>query len=104
MHDLQTMTAALSQAETDGYKQSFTCENGELMSVETKKRYAPSDVTIVEHQRFEGPSSEDDSSVLYRIECGDGVRGTIVDAFGTYSNFELSEFLRSAPSSDSRIL
>jgi hypothetical protein len=49
---------------------------------------------IVEHFRFEGDSDPADMTVVYALEANDGVKGTVIDAFGTYSNPKLSEFLR----------
>ena len=44
------------------------------------------DLTIREFHRFEGVSDPDDMSIVYAIESRDGTRGTLVDAFGVYSN------------------
>ena len=35
--------------------------------------------------RFEGDSSPDDNSVLYAIESKGGIKGVLVDAYGTYA-------------------
>ena len=43
------------------------------------------DFKITEMYRFEGDSSPDDNSVLYAIESKDGIKGVLVDAYGTYA-------------------
>ena len=43
--------------------------------------------------RFEGMSSEGDNEVVYAIETGTGVKGVLVDAYGTYAGQADPEFL-----------
>lgn len=68
-----------------------------LQSLDSGKEYTSSQLKIREHYRFEGPSSPDDMSVVYAIECEGGEKGTVIDAFGTYSSRRLGEFFRSIP-------
>lgn len=96
MHKLETLVEALEDAERRGFTRSFNVKEGRLVCEKTGQGLGPDDVTIVDHQRFEGPSSEDDNSVLYYVECKDGSRGTIVDAYGTYADGDLADFLRAA--------
>jgi hypothetical protein len=69
----------------------------QLQSLASEKVYTSDQLKIREHYRFEGPSNPDDMSVLYAIECEGGEKGTVIDAFGTYSSRRLSEFFRSIP-------
>jgi hypothetical protein len=48
---------------------------------------------VVNYFRFEGPSNPDDMSILYAIEANDGVKGTLVDAYGTYASPEVNQFI-----------
>jgi hypothetical protein len=43
--------------------------------------------------RFEGVSDPGDMAIVYAIESWTGARGTLVDAYGVYSNPAVSEFL-----------
>jgi len=52
---------------------------------------------IREYHRFEGVSDPDDMSIVYAIESQSGTRGTLVDAFGVYSNPAVSAFLKDVP-------
>jgi hypothetical protein len=45
----------------------------------------PEDFTVDEFHRFEGMSNTDDNSIVYAISSKDGVKGTLVDAYGMYS-------------------
>jgi hypothetical protein len=46
--------------------------------------------------RFEGDSNPDDSSIVYAISSNTGLKGTLVDAYGAYSenlNFDMAKKL-----------
>ena len=92
-----TMSEAVCLAVQDGYTHTFKAEATGLRCLETGDRFGSSEVTIVGHQRFEGPSNPGDSAALYRVETSTGLRGMIVDAYGTYADEHLAEFLRATP-------
>ena len=83
----------LNKLEADGYKDQFRVEKGRLNDLSIKKKYKPRDVKAVNFYRFEGVSDPDDMSILYAIETSDGRKGTLVDAYGLYSDDETSAFL-----------
>ena len=60
---------------------------------DSDKEYQPSDLTITKSYRFEGDSNPDDMAVLYLIHANDGEKGMLIDAYGTYSSRDLSDFL-----------
>ncbi|AYA37956.1 hypothetical protein D3Y59_13430 [Hymenobacter oligotrophus] len=80
----------------DGFTSDFNVQDGRLCVIgsETNKTYGPEEVTIVDFYRFEGESNPDDMSILYAIETADGIRGTISNAFGTYADADVDDFLR----------
>ena len=94
MNNFETMSEALEAAEKAGYGGSFKLEGGKLCAIERGKAYTPDEVTVVNHHRFEGQSSGDDMSIVYLIECNDGTKGSVVDAFGAYSDAGLSAFFK----------
>ena len=83
----------LNKLEADGYTDQFRVEKGKLNDLSNKKKYKPKDVKAVNFYRFEGISNPDDMSILYAIETCDGRKGTLVDAYGLYSDDETGEFL-----------
>jgi hypothetical protein len=89
----KTLRQAFDAALSEGYTHTFKAEADVLRCLETGERLRPAQVKIVHHERFEGPSSEDDEEVLYLIESDTGLRGTLVDAYGTYADTALGEFL-----------
>lgn len=89
----------LAQTIQDFRKKGFTANFGFLdhvfTDIEGRRTLAADQLTIVDHRRFEGMSDPDDMSVLYAIESKDGTKGIVVDAFGTYADPELGNFLES---------
>ena len=83
----------LNKLEADGYTDQFRVEKGKLNDLSNNKRYKARDVKAVNFYRFEGISNPDDMSILYAIETCDGRKGTLVDAYGLYSDDETGEFL-----------
>ncbi len=94
MSTMSTLSESLEEAKRAGYGCNFTVEKGNLRCIETNETFTPDQAAIVNHLRFEGPSSEDDKEALYFIETTTGVRGTLVDAYGTYASERVAEFLR----------
>ena len=79
MYNYDTLSEALNDLAKRGYTLDFN-----LKSVQIK--FNSKSFNVVEVYRFEGMSSTDDESVLYVIETKDGMKGTLVDAYGTYSD------------------
>jgi len=57
------------------------------------KVYAPGDVKVIDFFRFEGQSDPADNAILYVIETSDGVKGTLIDAYGTYADEHINKFM-----------
>lgn len=83
----------MDQLESEGYSDQFRVEKGKLVDLTNKKKYKPAEVKAVNFYRFEGVSNPDDMSILYAIETSDGRKGTLVDAYGLYSDDDTGEFL-----------
>jgi len=96
VNQFETLIEALDALKKRGFSDSFTVRQNRIRSQETGKTIRPEDVTIVEHHRFEGETDPSDMSVVYAVQCADGKRGTIIDAYGTYANSLLSDFLTKA--------
>ena len=92
--ETKTMSEMIESAKQDGFTHSFKAEPGGLRVLETNELLRPDQVTIVHYERFEGPSSEDDKEALYYIETTAGLRGILVDAYGTYADENVANFIR----------
>ena len=64
-----------------------------LYSANMRKIYGPDEVRIIDFFRFEGESDPADAAILYVIETCDGDKGTLIDAYGTYSDEDINKFL-----------
>lgn len=93
VNQFDTLSTALDDLKKRGYIYSFKIEKDAAMCIETLEFVKPEDMTVVEYHRFEGQSSEDDMSVVYAVESRTGLKGVIIDAYGTYANPNLTAFL-----------
>lgn len=89
------MEKCVRKLEEKGYTEQFRVEKKILQSLtDKKKKFKPKDVTAVNFYRFEGPSNPDDMSILYAIETTDGTKGTLIDAYGVYSDDDTGAFMQ----------
>jgi hypothetical protein len=92
MTDLQK---CMNKLESKGFTDQFRVDKKFLQSLtDVKKKYKPKDVKAVNFYRFEGISDPEDMSILYAIETTDGRKGTLVDAYGHYSDDVTGEFMQ----------
>ena len=90
---MQTLSEASNKALEKGYKESFKVVGKGLTTETQEKFYTPEEVKIVNFFRFEGYSDPMDNAILYIIETTDGVKGTLIDAYGAYADAKLSKFI-----------
>lgn len=102
MPEMRTLAYCSNKAVEDGYKESFKATRDGLESLETQKKYKPEDIHVVNFYRFEGITDPADMSVLYVIETADGAKGTLVDAYGTYSDPEVAKVIQRISSIDKK--
>lgn len=72
-------------------------KNDRLICKETGEKFIEEELIIDKFYRFEGDSNPDDMSVLYAMTAISGTKGIIIDAFGTYSDSEISAFIKNVP-------
>ena len=89
------MEKCVRKLEEQGFTHQFRVEKKILYSLnDPKKKYKPKDVSAANFYRFEGDSDPDNMSILYAIETADGTKGTLIDAYGNYSDDETGEFMQ----------
>ena len=96
----KSIANAVEDLTRRGFTEQFQVVEGQLRALGTGKTLKSEDIVIREYHRFEGVSDPDDMAVVYAIESKDGVRGTLADAFGTYSNPGIHEALKDVPIRD----
>ena len=94
---METLAGTLADLADRGFAGAFTVAGDGLRITNTARVFGAEDLTIREFHRFEGVSDPDDMSIVYAIESRDGTRGTLVDAFGVYSNPAVSRVLERVP-------
>jgi hypothetical protein len=92
-----TLARAMDDLAGVGFTEHFGVRGGELRSFDSGRRFSAHQVVVREFHRFEGISDPDDMAIVYAIEGEGGVRGTLVDAFGAYSDPTVSAFLAAVP-------
>ena len=100
-HHLKTLSEVLTSLIKKGITKETTMnEQNQMVLNKGEKTYQPGDLTIIKSYRFEGDSNPADNAVLYLIQDGDGEMSTILDSYGSDSNYsgeEFDNFLRDVP-------
>jgi len=90
---MKSLSSCITKMIEEGFTDDFKALPNGLKSLRTDRIYQPDDVRIVNFFRFEGASNPDDMSILYAIEAKDGIKGTLVDAYGTYADEDVNTFI-----------
>ena len=103
-HNLKTLSQVLNTLTKRGITKEI-CMNEEHQMIlrNEDKVYQPEDLTVVKSYRFEGDSNPDDNAVLYLLRDNDGTLATVLDSYGSESNYsgeEFDNFLRKVPIQD----
>ena len=92
-----TLADAIDGLTRRGFSERFRVVDGGLQVIGTGERLRPADLVIREFHRFEGMSDPDDMAIVYAIEGKGGIRGTLADAFGVYSDPATGAVLNDVP-------
>jgi len=92
-----TLARAIDDLGRAGFAEHFGIRGDEMRSFTSGCSYRSGEVVIRAYQRFEGVSDPDDVCIAYAIEAQGGARGTLVDAFGVYSDPRVGAFLEKVP-------
>ena len=91
---MSTLSEIMNLAASRGYVAAFKVAPEGLFVADTDRYFSPAQTHIENFYRFEGASNPEDMSILYLIETDDGTKGTLVDAYGTYSDGRISDFIK----------
>lgn len=80
------MVDALTDLKLRGYKADFMRNPSWIYCYALDLWIAPEQFNIDEFYRFEGNSDPADTCILYAISSYTGIKGTLVDAYGTYAD------------------
>lgn len=91
---MNTLKECYDLALEHGYIEEFTVsETGTLFAPTHQRHHEPAEIHVVNFYRFEGASNPDDMSILYIIETTGGIKGTLIDAYGTYADSNITDFI-----------
>ena len=99
MKSYETLSEAINDLVKQGYTYDFNMEQNCIACKNLDMKFNPDKFEIVKFYRFEGMTNPDDESILYVIDAGNGIKGTMVDAYGAYSDalsFEMLQKLKFA--------
>jgi hypothetical protein len=85
MKSYTTLSEAINDLKKRGYQEDFNLQPHCVTCSSLNLQWNPERFTVDEFHRFEGMSNPDDNSIVFAITSDDGVKGTLVDAYGMYS-------------------
>ena len=94
MKSYDTLVEAIQDLKQDGYAYDFNLMDNTISCADITTSFGPDDFNVVAVYRFEGMSNPSDNSILYVIETLTGVKGLLVDSYGTYSGEVSDELLQ----------
>jgi hypothetical protein len=90
---MNTLTSCVNKVVKDGYTDSFKVTRQGLYSLSKDRHFQPEQVKVVNFYRFEGESDPGDEIIMYVIETHDGLKGTLIDAYGPYADEHVNKFM-----------
>jgi hypothetical protein len=97
MKTYESLVDALADLKKRGYDADFETQTICLYCGDLDLRLNPEEFSVDEVYRFEEDSNPADNAVLYAISSSTGVKGTLVDGYGAYSDslsFEMATKLQ----------
>lgn len=96
MKNYDSLADVLDDLRKQGYEADFATQTFCLYCGDLDLRFNPDEFHIDGVYRFGGGCSPNDDSIVYAISTPEGVRGTLVDSYGVYSenlSFEMARKL-----------
>lgn len=85
MKNFQSLADALSDLRKRGYKTDFSVETFCLYCGDLDMRLNPEQFKVDEEYRFGGDAAHEKDTVLVAITSSNGIKGILVDSYGSYS-------------------
>jgi hypothetical protein len=91
---MSTLSSCMNKARENGYDVEFEFRERGLCVPGQDKCFSPQQIHVENYYRFEGVSDPADNVILYLIRTDDGTKGFISDAYGTYADQKLGDFMQ----------
>jgi hypothetical protein len=82
MNNYTTVVNTLNTLKEEGYDLDFNLKPDCVECQSPDMKLYPDDFVIDKFYRFEGASNPDDNAIVYAISSKDGLKGTMIDAYG----------------------
>ncbi len=102
--EMKTLADCINKSVLKGYTDSFKVTKQGMKSTTTEKLYMPEEVSVINFYRFEGESDPADNSILYVMETADGLKGTLVDAYGPYADETVNKFMKEVEDINKKVI
>lgn len=87
MEPMTTLTEILEKLKEEGYTTDFNLKHNCLECAENSLQVHPEDFVVDRIFRFEGDSNPEDEAIVYAISSEKyGLKGTLVNSYGTYAD------------------
>ena len=94
MFTYDTVTEALNDLNQRGYIEDFNLRPHCIECRSHSLHLYPEDFIADECYRFEGDSNPDDNTIVFAISSKNNIKGTLVDAYGAYSDRLTDDMIR----------
>lgn len=94
MKNYKSIPAALNDLRNRGYKADFSAETFCLYCGDLDMRLNPEQFIVDEEYRFKGDAAHKEDTVLVAITSSNGIKGILVDSYGSYSENTGLDLLR----------
>ncbi|HEY0898843.1 MAG TPA: phosphoribosylpyrophosphate synthetase [Sphingobacteriaceae bacterium] len=94
-YNMTTVSGVLENLRQEGYTVDFNLDETCLVCYENELKLHPDEFVVDKHFRFEGTTDPGDEAVIYAISSTKhNVKGTLVNAYGVYSNDLSNDMVR----------
>ncbi len=83
-----TVSEAINKLRAEGYITDFNLEDNCIIC--NTEKFKAEDLEIVDVYRYEGDSDPADEAIVYAIESKSGMKGILVNGYGTSSDSRIS--------------
>ncbi|QHL87491.1 phosphoribosylpyrophosphate synthetase [Nibribacter ruber] len=92
---MTSVSQVLNHLKTEGYTQDFNLSDTCLVCHGNSLQLFPDEFVVDKHYRFEGDTDPGDEAVVYAISSEKHqVKGTLVNAYGIYSDAASDELVK----------
>lgn len=85
MQKYKSISDALTDLRSRGYEADYSAETFCLYCGDLDLRLNPEQFKVDEEYRFEGEATHEEDAVLVAITSSNGIKGVLVDSYGSYS-------------------